>query len=266
MNSRLRLAEVGHDTIRERSLERERPLDRIRCSSPLPSPRITRTLSETSIDSLSTIANDRPGEDETVLTVSNFDTVKQPGFDKDLNATGADKDLNESVIFDDLTPRRPRINSVPVLSSTMAVHHEVTHEVDQLQKQIAELREENDVLRYQISQKCQGDGYGSGSDSEDPRSVELRETCDKLRERAQTAEALERQYKDRLKLAEKHIGELEVSESVLRDRVEEGNADCDKLRKQIIRLQRKIRELKDVNVEKDNNELTLSDKVLWECC
>lgn len=141
------------------------------------------------------------------------------------------------------------------------VKSNLEHEVDNLQKKIAELQEENDVLKFELTQNCRGDSFESASESEDPRNVELRETMENLQEHLHNAEVTERQYKDKLKLAERTINELEANELVLRDRVEEGNNDCDKLKKQIMRLQKKIKELKDIGTERENVEHTLLDKV-----
>ena len=162
--------------------------------------------------------------------------------------------------------KKHRTKSEPAIDFTgtvlQPVKSDLQNEVNKLQKKIAELQDENDVLKFELTQNCRGDSFESASDSEEPRYVELRETIDNMQDRLHSAEVAERQFKDKLKLAERTINELETSESVLRDRVEEGNNDCDKLKKQIMRLQKKIKELKDIGLEKDSSEQTLLEKVV----
>ena len=162
--------------------------------------------------------------------------------------------------------KKHRTKSEPAIDFTgtvlQPVKSDLQNEVNKLQKKIAELQDENDVLKFELTQNCRRDSFESASDSEEPRYVELRETIDNMQDRLHSAEVAERQFKDKLKLAERTINELETSESVLRDRVEEGNNDCDKLKKQIMRLQKKIKELKDIGQEKDSSEQTLLEKVV----
>ncbi|KAL4232118.1 hypothetical protein ACF0H5_009693 [Mactra antiquata] len=240
LNNRLRLAEMGQDSVRERSLEREGSLERI--CSPLMSPRSVpdKTLP------LSALTENQPGK---------LDNIVEKEVDEHFESLEANMEYIEPVNYENLGTTRPKMSNM-----IGADHSDMFREVDTLQRRIQDLQEENDVLKFELTSKGHGDS-GSGSDSEDTRVAELRETCENLKERLQSAEATERQCKDRLKLAEKHITELEQAETVLRDRVEEGNSDCDKLRKQIVRLQRKIRELKDTNTEKDAIEQCLLDKV-----
>lgn len=245
MNNRLRLAEMGQDSVRERSLEREGSQERI--CSPLMSPRSVSDK-RLPLSFLNKNANQS----------GKLEQEKGKEADEHFESLEANMDYIEPVNYDNLGSMRPRLHSMPSIG---ADHSEMFSEVDKLQRQIQDLQEENDVLKFELTTKGHRDSDGSGSDSEDSRVAELRETCENLRERLQSAEATERQCKDRLKLAEKHITELELAETVLRDRVEEGNTDCDKLRKQIVRLQRKIRELKDINTDKETNEQSLLDKV-----
>ena len=247
MSNRLRLAEMGQTSLRERSQEREDSWERT-CNSMM-SPK-------SPVGELLTPLKPAPvnNSGESMLSGGGVSTESEKRFDSHVIATTSpDREYCEQP-----SSRRFRINSLPVIST----NKDMFSEVDKLQSQIQDLQEENDVLKFELTQKGHSDSDGSTSDSEDSRLAELRETCENLRERLQSAETMEKQCKERLKLAEKHIMELELSESVLRDRVEEGNTDCDKLRKQIVRLQRKIRELKDVSSDKDTNEQALLDKVL----
>lgn len=247
---------MGLDTLRQRSLEREGSRERI--NSPL-------LESPTSPGSVSNIRLSLSGTGKIANQSEKRKTLEnENGKEADVHFEQLEANMEyiEPVNYDNLETKRPRINSMPMISTGRSG---IFSEVDKLQRQIQDLQDENDVLKFELMQKGHGDSDSSGSDSEDSRLVELRETCENLRERLQSAEATERQCKDRLKLAEKHITELELAETVLRDRVEEGNIDCDKLRKQIVRLQRKIRELKEINLDKDANEQALLDKVLDGC-
>lgn len=265
LNSRLRLAEVGQQQAREKSLERSESWEQLvgQMMSPgLPEGQ-TQGQGTSRSDRLALLKHapgNQPGESE--LPAGRVLTGSEKHFD-------SHGDTVETVLTTDyITPtkvsatetsRKFRINSLPSLNSN--TDRGMFNEVDKLQRQIQELQDENDVLKFELTQKGHGDDDSSGSDTEDSRVSELRETCENLRERLQNAEATERQCKDRLKLAEKHIMELELGETVLRDRVEEGNADCDKLRKQIVRLQRKIRELKDQATDREASEQGLMEKV-----
>lgn len=252
LNNRLRLAEMGQQTGRERPLEREGSRERI--YSPLMSP---RSVSNNRLP-LSIIGKD-VNQSETPETTG---TENGKEVDMHFEKLEANMEYIEPVNYDNLGARRARIKSMPVIGTD---HSAIFSEFDKFQNQIQDLQDENEVLKFELTQKCHDDSDASGSDSEDSRLAELRETCENLRERLQSTESTERQYKDRLRLAEKQIMELELAETVLRDHVDEGNVDCDKLRKQIVRLQRKIRELKDVNLDKDTHELALLEKVHNGC-
>lgn len=246
---------MGQESVRQRPLEREGSQERI--CSPMESPRSPGSVSNNRL-SLS-MAGKSARQTEVKETI---ETENGKEAETHFAQLEANMEYIEPVNYDNLEAKRPRINSMPVIGTDRS---EIFTEVDKLQRQIQDLQEENDVLKFELMQKCHGESDASGSDSEDSRLAELRETCENLRERLQSAEATERQCKDRFKLAEKHIVELELAETVLRDRVEEGNVDCDKLRKQIVRLQRKIRELKDINSDKDTNEQALLEKVHSGC-
>ncbi|XP_053407829.1 centrosome-associated protein CEP250-like isoform X3 [Mercenaria mercenaria] len=253
LNNRLKLAEMGQGAVRQRPLEREGSRERI--NSPVESPTSPGSVSN---NKLSLSFNGKTINQSEKQETSEMENGKEAGVH--FEQLEANMEYIEPVNYDNLETKRPRINSMPMIGTGRSG---IFSEVDKLQRQIQDLQEENDVLKFEMMQKCHGDSDASGSDSEDLRLAELRETCENLRERLQSAEATERQCKDRLKLAEKHITELELAETVLRDRVEEGNTDCDKLRKQIVRLQRKIRELKDVSSDKDANEQALLEKVKY---
>ncbi|XP_060555067.1 centrosomal protein of 290 kDa-like [Ruditapes philippinarum] len=254
LNNRLKLAEMGLGALRQRSLEREG--SRERNNSPLiESPTSPGSVSNNRLSLSGTGKTANQSEKQKTLETENGKET-----DVHFEQLEANMEYIEPVNYDNLETKRPRINSMPMISTGRSG---IFSEVDKLQRQIQDLQDENDVLKFELMQKGHGDSDSSGSDSEDSRVAELRETCENLRERLQSAEATERQCKDRLKLAEKHITELELAETVLRDRVEEGNIDCDKLRKQIVRLQRKIRELKEISSDKDANEQALLEKVKY---
>ena len=252
----MKLAEKGHENIRAKSLERSEPTRFIpeRTSTPTSSFVLTEfTDPHNEISELSEVTEESPG----------FSTFDHQGGGSSKTRT---KNSGRADTFDKLTGhKKQRTKSEPAIdfSGTILqpVKSNLQHEVDKLQKKIAELQDENDVLKFELTQNCRGDSFESASDSEDPRYVELRETIENMQDRLHSAEVAERQYKDKLKLAERTINELETSETVLRDRVEEGNNDCDKLKKQIMRLQKKIKELKEIGLEKDNAEHTLMEKV-----
>ena len=252
----MKLAEKGYENTK--SLERadKRKFKPERTSTPTKAYALAEALEQQ--DDISELSELR----EESMGISNFD----PPYDQS-SKLGTSKNSGRSDDnFDKPTShKKQRTKSEPAIDvsgavfRTMKTSHE--HEVDKLQKKIVELQDENDVLKFELTQNCRGDSFESGSTSEDPRHVELCETIETLQERLHSEEATERQYKDKLKLAEKTINELESSELVLRDRLEEGNADCEKLKKQIMRLQKKIKDLKDIGTERDGVEQALRDQV-----
>ncbi|XP_052248962.1 centromere protein F-like isoform X3 [Dreissena polymorpha] len=258
ISNRLRLAEVGHHQVRDRSLERTESWERL-CSSPLlPTSHAGNhngNLARLKPASVGRTGDQAPIRSRTVSTESDKSFHSQELVtDYVTPVTVAETETNAG--------RHLRTNSLPSVQAQALTDKGMSSEVEMLRRQTQDLKDENDVLRFELMQQ-RGHTDSDGSDGEESRVSELRETCEHLRERIQTAEGGERQVRDRLKLAEKHIMELELNETVLRDRVEEGNADCDKLRKQIVRLQRKIRESKDVISDRETAEMGLVAKLKY---
>ena len=252
----MKLAEKGYEN--NKSLERAdtRKFKPERTSTPTKAYVLAEAIEQQDdISELSELREESPG-------ISNFD---QPDDRSSKHGTAKTSGRSDDT-FDKLTGhKKQRTKSEPAIdfSGTVlrTIKTNLEREVDKLQRKVAELQDENDVLKFELTQNCRGDSFESGSTSEDPRHVELRETVENLQERLHSADVTERQYKDKLKLAEKTINELESSELVLRDRLEEGNVDCEKLKKQIMRLQKKIKELKDIGTERDSAEHALQDQV-----
>ena len=256
LNQRLLLAEKGHENRRSKSQERSEPtrFKPERTSTPTKNLVLAEfTEHPDEISELSEVREESPG-------FSIFDQGDGSSKTRAKNSGSTDTFEKQTGHKKHRTKSEPAIDFTGTVLKPMKSNLE--YEVDKLQKKIAELQDENDVLKFELTQNCRGDSFGSASDSEDPRYVELHETIETLQERVHNAEVTERQYKDKLKLAERTINELETSETVLRDRVEEGNNDCDKLKKQIMRLQKKIKELKEIGAERDTTEHALMDKVV----
>ena len=252
----MKLAEKGYENTRSLDRADKRKFKPERTSTPTKAYALAETIEQQ--DDLSELSELR----EESMGISNFEPPDDRSSKLGTAKTSGRSDEN----FDKPTGhKKQRTKSEPAIEVSGAAFRtmktSLEHEVDKLQKKIAELQDENDVLKFELTQNCRGDSFESGSTSEDPRHVELCETIETLQERLHSEEATERQYKDKLKLAEKTINELEASEQVLRDRLEEGNADCEKLKKQIMRLQKKIKELKDIGTERDTVENALRDKV-----
>lgn len=97
------------------------------------------------------------------------------------------------------------------------------------------------------------------------RKIEkLNSTCDNLQEKVFTAEITEKQQREKLKLAERTINDLESSEGQLREQCDEFITREVAFRERIENLQHNSKELKEIICDKDLNEQRLHEKVT-EC-
>ena len=88
--------------------------------------------------------------------------------------------------------------------------------------------------------------------------------CESIQERILCSESKERQLKDKNKLLERQVNELETNEGVLRDEVEDTHCKEFEVKKQLALAQQKIGELKDLVLDKDIVETGLMEKVTAE--
>ena len=148
--------------------------------------------------------------------------------------------------------------SVFVNSTTSKVHN---NEIVSLEHKLQMLHEENLKLKYRLEDKGLG---GDGSDQS--RIEELEEYCEDLQERMSNAEMSERQLREKLKLAEHTINDLENSEGHFREALDNLTSREQETKKQTNELHRTVRELKEIVNDKDFVEQALRDKVKWLPC
>ncbi|KAL3865001.1 hypothetical protein ACJMK2_006637 [Sinanodonta woodiana] len=140
-------------------------------------------------------------------------------------------------------------------------YSDLSWKIRTLQDRIEELEEENDVLKYELVE-C------SGFESSDRKTFirgerETEEELDKMRQRMHQADVFERQVKDKLKLAENTINDLEASEAVIREKLEEATKEKDKGDKMIIRLHARVKELQHVIADKELIEHSLQEQMKY---
>ncbi|XP_071089671.1 centrosome-associated protein CEP250-like isoform X1 [Haliotis cracherodii] len=134
---------------------------------------------------------------------------------------------------------------------------------DVLDQKMQILYEENLSLQQQLVEKKIIDEESDKSldMSYDSRLAEMEEYCEDLQDRLHTAEMSERQLREKLKLAEHTINDLESSENYCREKVEELTNRESEAKRQTCQLYHTVQELKEIVLDKDVIETALREKV-----
>ncbi len=136
---------------------------------------------------------------------------------------------------------------------------------DLLDQKMQNLFEENLSLKRMLDEKKLFEESGQSVDmSYDSRMAEMEEYCEDLQDRLQNAEMSERQLREKLKLAEHTINEIESSEGYYREKVEELTSRESEAKRQTAKLYQTVQELKEIVLDKDVNETALCEKVINE--
>lgn len=131
--------------------------------------------------------------------------------------------------------------------------------VKSLERQLQILHAENIRLGDRLVGRLPDDGLDR--DELMQRMMELEDVSGDLQERVQAAEGYERQLRDKLRLAEQTINELESSEAQYRDRCDELVRRENETKKQLQALQTTGQELREIILDKDIVEQALREKV-----
>ncbi|XP_069140481.1 golgin subfamily B member 1-like [Argopecten irradians] len=138
----------------------------------------------------------------------------------------------------------------------------------QLEQDLVKLRDQNLALRSLLqdnssldSSLLQEDEDSNGSETIETKMAELLVIFEALQERIYCYETTERQLKDRLKLMERNVNDLEVSEGSTRDQLEDAKRCETEARKSLANANHKVKELKEIILDKDSMETTLAEKV-----
>ena len=142
-----------------------------------------------------------------------------------------------------------------------SLKHTPKHKVKTLERQLQVLHSEN----IRLADKLGGYAPNSRLDPDEviERIVELEDFCTELQDRVQEAEGHERQVREKLRLAEQTINELETSEAQYRDKSDELSQLERETKKQLHSLQTTGRELREIILDKDIMEQALKEKVLF---
>lgn len=134
---------------------------------------------------------------------------------------------------------------------------------DVLDQKMQILYEENLSLQQKLVEKKIIDEESDKSldMSYDSRLAEMEEYCEDLQDRLHTAEMSERQLREKLKLAEHTINDLESSENYCREKVEELTNRESEAKRQTCQLYHTVQELKEIVLDKDVIETALREKV-----
>ncbi|XP_061184260.1 golgin subfamily B member 1-like isoform X3 [Saccostrea echinata] len=161
-------------------------------------------------------------------------------------------------------------DSYESLEMSQDVHMSPTHDITICTAEILALRvdlkkSQDEVLslRSQLEEKMtiKEDILEENADSFEMRLEEMRQVCVALQDRVYQAETAEKQLKEKLKLAEYTINDLESSENSARENLEicrKSEVEC---KKSLSNCQNKIRELKEIILDKDVSEMNLAEKV-----
>ena len=141
-----------------------------------------------------------------------------------------------------------------------SIKHKPQQKVKTLERQLQVLHSEN----LRLADKLVGSPPSNRHDPDEiiERIVELEDFCTELQDRVREAEGHERQMREKLRLAEQTINELESSEAQYRDRCDELSQLERETKKQLHNLQATGRELREIILDKDIVEQALTEKVL----
>nr|XP_022342694.1 227 kDa spindle- and centromere-associated protein-like isoform X6 [Crassostrea virginica] len=151
-------------------------------------------------------------------------------------------------------------------------HIDSSHDVMACAAKIAALKEslvksEEEILslRAQLEEKMsmKADEIDENVDSYELKLEEMRQVCVVLQDRVYQSETAEKQLREKLKLAEYTINDLESSENHARENLEVCRKSETEVKKSLSSCQKKVRELKEIILDKDVNEINLAEKVQY---
>ncbi|XP_076472197.1 uncharacterized protein LOC143301638 isoform X3 [Babylonia areolata] len=143
--------------------------------------------------------------------------------------------------------------------SQPSLKHKPKQKVKTLERQLQVLHSEN----LRLADKLGGYSPATRLDPEEviERIVELEDYCTDLQDRMRESEGHERQIRDKLRVAEQTINELEISEAQYRDKCDELSHLDKETKKQLHTLQTTGRELREIILDKEILEQALKEKV-----
>ncbi|XP_062615077.1 golgin subfamily A member 4-like isoform X3 [Saccostrea cucullata] len=183
--------------------------------------------------------------------------------------------LNEEVSventgLDDKSDSEITEDSYESLEMSQDAHMSPAHDITVCTAEIVALRddlkksqEEVLNLRSQLEESLsiKEEILDENTDSFESRLEEMRQVCIALQDRVYQAESAEKQLKEKLKLAEYTINDLESSENSVRENLEICRKSESECKKSLSGCQQKIRELKEIILDKDVSEINLAEKV-----
>lgn len=139
-----------------------------------------------------------------------------------------------------------------------------TAEIEALKDDLNKSREEMLSLRSRLEEgmSMKADELDESVDSYESKLEEFRQVCMTLQDRVFQSETSEKQLREKLKLAEYTINDLESSENSARENLEICRKSEMNCKKSLSSCQLKIRELKEIILDKDVSEMNLAEKVL----
>lgn len=139
-----------------------------------------------------------------------------------------------------------------------------TAEIEALKDDLNKSREEVLSLRSRLEEgmSMKADELDESVDSYESKLEEFRQVCMTLQDRVFQSETSEKQLREKLKLAEYTINDLESSENSARENLEICRKSEMNCKKSLSSCQQKIRELKEIILDKDVSEMNLAEKVL----
>jgi chromosome segregation ATPase len=141
-------------------------------------------------------------------------------------------------------------------------HKPATVKVKTLERQLQVLQSENTRLADKLRGYSLDGGQRSGtSDEVVERIIELEDFCNDLQDRVREAEGQERQTREKLRLAEQTINDLEASEAQYRDWCDDLQHLEHETKRQLHELHMTGRELREIIQDKEIVEQSLRDKV-----
>lgn len=137
-----------------------------------------------------------------------------------------------------------------------------------LQCDLAKLRDENQAMRSHLQDSSLLDSslLEEDLDSDNTETMETKMAAllvifEGLQERIYCSETTERQLRDKVKLLESHVNELESSEGLARDQLEDARRSQYEVRRSLTGTHLKVKELKEIILDKDAMETGLAEKV-----
>ncbi|XP_056005076.1 centromere protein F-like isoform X5 [Ostrea edulis] len=132
------------------------------------------------------------------------------------------------------------------------------HDLNQSQEEVLGLRTQ---LEEKMSLKA--DLLDESADLYELRLEEMKHVCVTLQDRVYQAETAEKQLREKLKLAEYTINDLESSENSARENLDVFRKSEMEYKKSLSSCQQRIHELKEIILDKDISENNLADKVQY---